>query len=126
MGVSGEVTIRRLPGDRGHTGFGSLGRHLDTQTEAIAKGWARGTVYGAKANAHVITGKMKKSIRAQQTGRTQWTVKVGAFYGIYEEFGTRYREPHPFFRPAAYVQTKKAVKRFRTIFRDGPMTRIEQ
>jgi len=123
--VLGNITFKRRAGDQGHLGFGpALQRHVDTQAAAIAKAWSYELTYDSKARAHVITGKMKKSIKQKRTGPMGWKVEVGAFYGIYEEFGTRYREGHPFFSPAAKQATRKAIKRHRNSLKTGPGKKI--
>lgn len=58
----------------------------------------------AKQKVHVITGNLKRSIHSEieQSSATAATAKVGTNveYSVYEEFGTRYRPPHPYLRPA--------------------------
>ena len=62
----------------------------------------------AKALVHVITATLQRSIHTVGPDGQPWkpgdmTAKVGpsADYGVYEEFGSRGRGPHPFMRPAA-------------------------
>ncbi len=124
--AAGTITFHREPGDSGHVGFGpALGNHVDSQAKAITKAWAYEGVYNSKALAHVITGRMKKSIRFQQLGPMKWKTTVGAYYGIYEEFGTRHREGHPFFAPGHAKATKSAVVRWRSMFKFGPAKGIK-
>ena len=66
----------------------------------LAYHYAQRVEGGAKRHAHVITGHMRKSIKRTRVSTGRHKVRVGAHYGIYEEYGTRYRPPHPFFRPA--------------------------
>ncbi len=54
----------------------------------------------AKMAAPVDTGFLKSSIQASGGG-LEWVVSVGAEYGIYQEFGTRYNPPQPYLIPAA-------------------------
>ena len=62
----------------------------------------------AKAKVHVITATLQRSIhttgpdgkRAWQPGDMIAKVGPSVDYGIYEEFGSRGRGPHPFMRPA--------------------------
>jgi HK97 gp10 family phage protein len=54
----------------------------------------------AREYAHVITGYMRDHTVAKQTGAGKAEVVSTAPYAAYEEFGTRYRPPHPFIRPA--------------------------
>ncbi len=54
-----------------------------------------------KSFAPVDTGLLKSSIQfTSATQELSITVYVGPFYGIYQEFGTRYIKPHPYVRPA--------------------------
>lgn len=53
----------------------------------------------ARDYAHVITGYMRDHIKAQKKGRSAEVI-ASAPYSVFEEYGTRYRVPHPFIRPA--------------------------
>lgn len=54
----------------------------------------------AQERAPVDTGVLKASIQARQIGPLHWQVTVGAHYGIYQEYGTRFMPAHPFLNPA--------------------------
>lgn len=54
----------------------------------------------ARGYAHVITGYMRDHIHAEKTGDTSAVVVSEAHYSGWEEWGTRFRPPHPFMRPA--------------------------
>lgn len=54
----------------------------------------------ARDYAHVITGYMKEHTVAKSTGEGKAVVESSAPYAGYEEYGTRFREAHPFIRPA--------------------------
>lgn len=54
----------------------------------------------ARGYAHVITGYMRDHIHAEKTGDTSAVVVSEAYYSGWEEWGTRFRPPHPFMRPA--------------------------
>jgi len=124
--ATGNLTWERRAGNRGHLGFGPpLVRHIDTQANAVAKQWAYDGVYSSKALAHVITGKMKASIRQKRLGPAKYKTTAGAFYSIYEEFGTRYREGHPFFTPGHKKATKAAVGRWRKMLKTGPVQGVK-
>jgi HK97 gp10 family phage protein len=73
---------------------------VDANAARLAYNYAQRVEGGAKRRVHVITGRLKASIQRIRMARGHHRVVVGAYYGIYEEFGTRYRPPHPFFRPA--------------------------
>lgn len=54
----------------------------------------------ARGYAHVITGYMRDHISAFKHDALNWVVRATAPYSGFEEFGTRFRPPHPFMRPA--------------------------
>lgn len=49
----------------------------------------------------IDTGAMLNSVIARPLNARQWVVTVGAHYGIYHEFGTRFLPARPFLGPAA-------------------------
>lgn len=53
-----------------------------------------------KRRVAVDTGFLKNSIQAVKIGRSHWKVTVGAHYGLYVEYGTRFNRAQPFFFPA--------------------------
>lgn len=61
---------------------------------------AQYTAKQAREYAHVITGYMRNHIKATKVSDTEAVVESGATYSGYEEWGTRFRPPHPFLRPA--------------------------
>jgi HK97 gp10 family phage protein len=71
------------------------------------------------ANAPVDTGFLRSSIQAEKLGRSHWRVTVGADYGIYQEYGTRFQQAQPFFFPAV-AEVKPAFEAaMRTIVSGG-------
>lgn len=54
----------------------------------------------ARGYAHVITGEMRDKTVAKSTGDGKAEVQSTSGHAEFEEFGTRFREPHPFIRPA--------------------------
>lgn len=54
----------------------------------------------ARAKAPVLTGLLKASIQRQRLGLRRHRVIVGAHYGIYVNYGTRYMRAQPFWEPA--------------------------
>lgn len=62
-----------------------------------------------KARVPVDTGFLRSSIKARQvggnasSGSIHWRVTVGAEYGAYVEFGTRFNRAQPFFFPPVAV-----------------------
>lgn len=84
----------------GAGGLSAVARRVESNANTLAYHYAQRIEGGAKRRAHVITGRMKRSIVRVRLGVGHHRVIVGAHYGIYEEYGTRHRPPHPFFRPA--------------------------
>lgn len=54
---------------------------------------------GMKLRTPVDTGFLRSSIQARQVGKAHWRVTVGAEYGVYVEYGTRFNRAQPFFFP---------------------------
>lgn len=54
----------------------------------------------ARDYAHVITGEMRDKTVAKKVSDEEAIVDSYSDHAAYEEFGTRYRPPHPFIRPA--------------------------
>ena len=85
----------------------------------------RETVTRAKAAAPILTGALQASIRPFGKGLRR-RVRAGggkAFYGRFQEFGTRKMRAHPFLipqvNPSALTEFEARVVR---AYRDGPMT----
>ena len=75
-------------------------RSLQNLGEILPQPMAQWTAKRARSYAHVITGYMKEHTVAEKVNDTTWHVVSTAPYAGYEEFGTRFRPPHPFIRPA--------------------------
>jgi HK97 gp10 family phage protein len=73
---------------------------VESNAARLAYNYAQRTEGSAKRRVHVITGNLKRSIHRVRLGRGHHRVIVGAYYGVYENYGTRYRPPHPFWEPA--------------------------
>ena len=54
----------------------------------------------ARHFAHVISGDMRRSIAVSPMPLGGARVSASAKQATFEEFGTRYRPPHPFMRPS--------------------------
>jgi len=54
----------------------------------------------AKLFAPVKTGRLRASINTQKLTDLKISVQDGVLYGVYNELGTRYMNPHPFLLPA--------------------------
>lgn len=76
-------------------------RRLHADIEHITAASVAKVVDAAVSLAAVDTGYMRASIHSVQLGRYHWQIRVGAFYGIFVEFGTRNMAAQPFLRPAA-------------------------
>lgn len=83
----------------------------------LAYNYARNVESGAKRRVHVITGRLKASIHRERVGYGKHRVIVGAYYGVYEEYGTRYRPPHPYFRPAIDAAKAQFRRDAKAVFR---------
>lgn len=70
----------------------------------------------AVVNAHEDTGALKQSI-TRDVRRGSAVVGTGLEYAPYEEFGTRYRPPHPFLRPAFFTSIKAINNIFKKLYR---------
>ena len=75
-------------------------RSLQNVGEILPLPMAQFVAKKARDNAHVITGYMKEHTVAHKVNETKSEVVSTAPYAGYEEFGTRFRPPHPFIRPA--------------------------
>lgn len=70
----------------------------------------------AVEKVHVKSGALKQSI-------TRAIEKIRAFVGTpleyapYEEFGTRFRDPHPFLRPAFFTSIKQINNIFKKLYK---------
>lgn len=78
----------------------SIQKRVQSNSSKAAYNFARSATASAKRRAHVITGNLKRSIHWVRLSEGKFVVRVGAYYGVYEEYGTRHRPPHPYFRPA--------------------------
>jgi HK97 gp10 family phage protein len=74
------------------------------QFRAEVEGIVRKTAFllegKAKQLAPVDTGFLRNSITTQKLADATYSVAVGAEYGIYVEFGTRWMRAQPYFTPA--------------------------
>lgn len=91
------VRVRRIPVGGG---VPRIIAAVNKNSATLAYHYAQRVEGGAKRRVHVITGNLKRSIQRYRMARGKHRVIVGMYYGVYEEYGTRYRPPHPYFRPA--------------------------
>ena len=102
------VKTRKQPGE-----IESILKTLRSRAKAVARETAYAVAQGARERVHVITGELKRSIHVVENPDDSYTVVVGKNYGVFEEYGTRFRPPHPFFRPAVEEQRQKHQERAR-------------
>lgn len=80
--------------------FPEIARALQPKAMAIVARTALAIEGGAKSRAPVDTGTLRNSIQSSPSGTSSWVVTVGADYGIYVEYGTRFMAAQPYFTPA--------------------------
>lgn len=80
--------------------FPRIKAHMVMQAEAATGKAAMDIAAGAMRRAAIDTGFLRSSIQARKIGPAHWRVTVGAEYGIYVEFGTRFMGAQPYFFPA--------------------------
>lgn len=80
--------------------WAKISRQLEDQADMIVRKTAMDLEAQAKVRAAVDTGVMRGSIQASAVGPRHWRVTVGAEYGLYVEYGTRFAAPQPFMGPA--------------------------
>lgn len=81
-------------------GLSNMMLTVDRNATALAYNYAQRVEGGAKRRVHVISGNLKRSIHRVRLAKGKHRVIVGAYYGVYENYGTRYRPPHPFWEPS--------------------------
>ena len=80
--------------------FGEVARRLQEVASVAVRKAALDIMTYARMVAPVLTGNLKNSIQVMIESATSALVVVGAAYGIYVEFGTRYMGARPYFMPA--------------------------
>lgn len=80
--------------------FGALARKLPSLASIAVRKAAIDIMTNARMAAPVLTGNLMNSIQVLIESATSALVTVGAEYGIYVEFGTRYMAARPYFMPA--------------------------
>ena len=102
------MTVNVIPRRSGQT------RALKTRFAAgapnLAYHFAQRVVSYSKASAPVRTGNLKNSIKRTRLALGSHKVEVGAFYGIYVNYGTRYMHAQPFWEPSITLATIKLRK----------------
>lgn len=106
----------RVSVERDRNGFDALARRVDTNSGHAARTWSANVKNLAKMKAPVRTGYLRDSITSERLGPKHWKVKVGAHYGIYVEYGTRYMAAQPYFRPAVREANRMFRQQMRKVF----------
>lgn len=100
----------------GPAGTDSIIKAVRSNSAQASYDYARRAKKYARRNVHVISGFLRDSITTEKIGHAKHQIVVGAHYGVYEEYGTRYRPPHPYFRPAIAQAKIDFVKDIRKVF----------
>lgn len=91
---------------------------LPRKSTMLARGTANQIVNVATARAPVGNiayvdedgnrhpGYLRSSITKVSVGLRRWRIEVGAHYGVYVEYGTRYMRAQPYFRPGVQAGRK--------------------
>lgn len=69
----------------------------------------------AKSLVAVDTGNLKNSIMSDLDG-LEGAIYTGVEYGVYQEFGTSFMPPHPYFTPAIEGVTERFQQDMKDIF----------
>jgi HK97 gp10 family phage protein len=93
----------------------SLQKSVVANSNAAAYNFARRTEAIAKMLAPVRTGFLKGSIQRITDSPGHHRVVVGARYGAFVEYGTRYMAAQPYFRPAV----EEAKRQFKADLRNA-------
>ena len=94
----------------------SLAKSVVANSNQAAYNFARRTESIAKMLAPVRTGFLKSSIQRFTTAPGHHTIRVGAHYGAYVEYGTRYMAAQPYFRPAVEEAKRQFIADMRQVF----------
>lgn len=95
--------------------LGSIVAGMEDKASEIIRKTAFDLQARAQVRAPVDTGYLRASIQAKEVTRLHWQVVVGADYGIYVEYGTRFQAAQPYLNPAMdavrdpFVQAMKRV-----------------
>jgi HK97 gp10 family phage protein len=96
-------TSWKVLGRDGRHGFAAIARGLEPKAARIVAKVAMDLQAQAQGRAPVRTGTLKGSIRAIQIDELHWVVVVGADYGLYVEWGTRYMNAQPYLQPSVMM-----------------------
>lgn len=91
--------------------YGRLARQTAPRMDTFSKETADEVLAEAKRRVHVISGATRDSGEVVKTG-IGYDVMFSAA-AIYEEYGTRFRPPHPFLTPASEKARSGYVEKLR-------------
>lgn len=80
--------------------FPQIAAEMDDKAALVVAKIANDLQAHAQTNSPVRTGTLRNSIRAIRITALHWKVVVGAHYGLYVEWGTRYMRAQPYLQPA--------------------------
>jgi hypothetical protein len=91
--------------------YGRLAREVQPRMDTFSKETADEVLAEAKSRVHVITGATRDSGEVVKTG-IGYDVMFSAG-AIWEEYGNRFRPPHPFLTPASEAARSGYVEKLR-------------
>ena len=80
--------------------FPSIVKNIRSESPKNVQNFCERVVEEAKLLCPVRTGFLRDSIVATQQDDNHWDAEVGAPYGAWQEYGTRFFAPHPYMVPA--------------------------
>jgi HK97 gp10 family phage protein len=88
-----------------------IANEIATDARRLAPKLAHAIVY---PSFHREPGWLAESIEADEVPGGGSAIRVGAFWGIFQEYGTENMHPHPYLRPAAELHEVDLIRRTRT------------
>lgn len=95
----------------------TIARGIDRRTTKLGEDVVKDIVREAQANAPVLSGHLKASIKHRKVGEGHFTARVGAYYGVYVEYGHRKADnsgwvpAQPFWTPAVDLVKATTLKK---------------
>lgn len=95
--------------------FPDIARNMPVKAEKVVAKIALDLSAQMKTRAPYEFGFLRGSIRAARVSHAHWRVTVGAEYGIYQEYGTRFMAAQPYVAPSVrfirpvFTKAMKAV-----------------
>jgi HK97 gp10 family phage protein len=97
-----EVRVHRAY-ERG--GLRNLSATVRGNAGRLAYNYSQRVVSYIQHNAPIRTGHLRQSTTRKRLGPYKHEITVGAYYGVYVNYGTRYMHAQPFWEPAlAYAK----------------------